>query len=381
LRRIFLLWVLFLVISSASSEARTWLVRQDGSGDCTTIQACIDSASSGDSILVGPGTYYEHLVIAVPLSLIGELGALQTTIDGGGAYPYARCVTCSHALGRVYIGGLTIANGGVPSLCPPDNTGGGVVCIYAELEIRDCRILSNFGGGVGCRSGSTVTVAYCDIDDNFGLEGDPCSVDGDGVRGDQATGTVLGCSISNPDARAISWFHGSLHALQNDLHENGLGIDLDCTDNATVSRNLIRSGGTGIVAVLANASIVSNTVVGVVGSARRGINILDCTGSISNNIVALGTGYGMDCSGGSVTISCNDVWDNAAGNYRGYCQHPSDISANPMFCGATAGDYHLSSSSPCANAPGCGQIGAFGIGCGQTSVTPTTWGKIKILFR
>jgi hypothetical protein len=40
-------------------QARTWLVRQDESGDFTAIQPCIDSAGDGDTVLVGPGAYME----------------------------------------------------------------------------------------------------------------------------------------------------------------------------------------------------------------------------------------------------------------------------------------------------------------------------------
>ena len=48
-----------VVASLPASEikARTWYVKADRSGDVPTIQAGIDSAAVGDTVLVAPGTY------------------------------------------------------------------------------------------------------------------------------------------------------------------------------------------------------------------------------------------------------------------------------------------------------------------------------------
>ena len=40
-----------------------YLVKKDGTGDYTTIQAAVTAASSGDSIVVYPGTYNENITI------------------------------------------------------------------------------------------------------------------------------------------------------------------------------------------------------------------------------------------------------------------------------------------------------------------------------
>ena len=55
-------------------RARAWTVLTDGTGNAPTIQAAVDSCAAGDSVLVGEGTFFESVVIGVPLSIIG-LGA------------------------------------------------------------------------------------------------------------------------------------------------------------------------------------------------------------------------------------------------------------------------------------------------------------------
>lgn len=71
-----------LIVLTADGLCKTWYVAHDGSGDAPTIQAAVDSASAGDSVLVGPGEYAITQTIQVlpGIVLISEEGPLHTRI-------------------------------------------------------------------------------------------------------------------------------------------------------------------------------------------------------------------------------------------------------------------------------------------------------------
>jgi parallel beta-helix repeat protein len=80
-------------------------VDDDGDAMFETIQEAIDYAQDGDTILVSPGTYYEHLTIDKSISLVGE-NKENTIIDGEG---YVKVIYVSGD--NVSISGFTIQNG------------------------------------------------------------------------------------------------------------------------------------------------------------------------------------------------------------------------------------------------------------------------------
>lgn len=86
-------------------------------------------------------------------------------------------------------------------------------------------------------------------------------------------------------------------------------------------------------------------------------------------------GSGFFCQSGSAILECNDVWGNSENDFGGDCEDPTgtdgNISADPMFCYPDTANFRLEPGSPCApgnSPPGCGLIGAYGVGCEPSGV-------------
>jgi hypothetical protein len=93
--------------------------------DYVTIQAAVDHSGPGDTILVSPGVYYEHVTLSHAssfLAIVGENPA-TTIIDGGGTGTVVSIGMTAH-LNNSILTGLTIRNGdtgiemGYISQCP-----------------------------------------------------------------------------------------------------------------------------------------------------------------------------------------------------------------------------------------------------------------------
>ncbi len=147
----------FLFYSNSMSQILT--VKQDGTGDFTTIQAAVDSAQNGDTVLVWPGTYVENIIATNKNIVLGSLtlttGDLkyikQTIINGN---HINRCIQFRQVAGFCEVNGFEIKNGN-------NTTGnfvnGGGISVYggaldSVINISNCFIHKNncngYGGGI-----------------------------------------------------------------------------------------------------------------------------------------------------------------------------------------------------------------------------------------
>lgn len=212
--------LLVLLAAAGHGEATVWLVNEDGTGDAPTIKAAFDSSAMGDTILVGPGTYYEGDILGEPyVYLHSQMGPDWTLIDAGnsefGIFSLewnAPKEIIGFTVRNVYRGGIHLEGGGsvtvkncllydcsVPfygkyfqnALVENVTATGGYVSQWSgsgfsftssDVTMRECISAFNEGYGVVNWQFSTVVFECCDVfenglDDFYGLP-DPTGSDG-----------------------------------------------------------------------------------------------------------------------------------------------------------------------------------------------------------
>jgi hypothetical protein len=158
-------------------------------------------------------------------------------------------------------------------------------------------------------------------------------------------------------------------------------------ERCTFVRNEAGSQGGG-AQLAANSLLRLSTFVGnraPVGSALYTSNV-DRSWEVQTSVFALNLdGPAVDAllPQSAAEGDCNVFWQNFAGDYARYLSGPNDQFVDPEFCNVPADDYTVRDTSPCAekNSPVCGQIGAYGIGCGTVSVEATSWSRVKSWYR
>jgi hypothetical protein len=165
--------IFLLGMGCTVAAARTIYVDDDGPADFNNIQAAIDDANGGDTVLVYDGTYtgYGNENIdfkGKAITLRSENGPGNCIIDcNTGPYHYSRGFYFHSGEGAdSVLDGFTITNG-------YQAPGGGICCKSASPTIANCLIIGNqavigrnyYGGGI-YSVGSNPTISNCIINGN-----------------------------------------------------------------------------------------------------------------------------------------------------------------------------------------------------------------------
>jgi hypothetical protein len=351
MKKIKLLTLFFCVVMLSFEGFST--TRNVPSTTYPTIQAGIDSSINGDTVLVAPGTYPEHLnlngkniVLCSKHLTTGDTAYISSTIiDGSNT---GRVVTINQGENSsCQIVGFTIQNGNAI-----DNNGGGIYIELASPQISHCIIQNNIAAG----GGGGLTIG-----------GD------EGIGGSNNHTKVTNCIIRNNTAGSS----GGGVLMANCSSDAEITNCIISGNTSTCSTCTFNGGGGGVNIYhrgkLVNCLIINNSgpnsSVGGGGVycdwgtffGSQGIFVIGCT--IANN-TALNWGGTNNVINGGEFQNCI-LWGNTdqygnISNYNGSsfvncCTSPmptgpGNISSDPQFINPSAGNYRLQAGSHCIEA-------------------------------
>ena len=386
-----------LFIGAVNALAAEWFVATNGNDAAAgtnwataklTIQAGVDAASDGDTVWVSNGVYStgggravvgtrpNRVAIDKAVTVIGVNGPEETIIVGGG-------MRGAYVTNGATLSGFTLTNG---------TTASADGCSYTDG-------VNNRGGGAYCESNAMLT--------NCVLTGNWACYAGGGVNG----GILNNCTLTNNGAGC--WGAGACDSILNDCRllanhcDNNGGALLHCeafrcelignrasagggADRSTLEHCLLADnyggsmGGGALSCTLSWCRVTGNLSKVDGGGGANLCTLYDCLldGNRAESIPGMGdepSGGGakdstlVNCTvvgnlafwgggvrGGSLvncivygnTATNNPNWQDGA--FTNSCTTPDpggtgNLTSDPQFVDAGAGNYRLGTNSPCIN--------------------------------
>ncbi len=366
---------------------------------------------TGNTARIGAGVGVYRSTVTIDSCLIVANGAEHYDWAAGGG------MWCRESTGTI---NATVfeANTAFSTNIHNPGDGGGAFCNNSTLNLTDCRFTGNStgagAGGFYSVSQDAAILTRCTFEGNTGRYGGAmyfeygsqaklydCVFTGNVA---QSGGAMIIESISTPVLERCL-FDSNQATLYN-------GGAVQCWESNPVFRGCVFRGNSaaneggalhlgGAVPIIQDCLMTGNSA-GTFGGAIRlhytAAQIEGCT--LAGNAAPLAAGiYSGPTSSADITrtiiafstqgeaafaaadstllFTCSDLYGNAGGDWTGdfaaQLGLDGNISADPQFCGADRGDFHVAVESPCApdGSGGCGLIGALAPACGLTGAPDT----------
>jgi len=317
-----------------AGAGEVWYVDDDAPANFTTIQAAIDAASDGDTIIVRDGYYtgpgnrdIDFKGKAVHLK--SENGPENCIIDAQGSEGerHPGFIFQSGEVEDSILEGFTVKHGYAYS-------GGGVYCKNSSPTITKNTIIDNTatneGGGIYCYE-SSPTITSNIIANNKARQGG-------GIHCKNSSPTITKNTIA---ANTTSGDGGGIYCYSSS----------PTITNNTITDNTTSNCGGGMFCLVSSPTMTNNTIIGNrVTGAGGGIFSYGSSLAITNNILTGNVGSSapqISAHGPVLTVIYSNV---AGGRWAAYVGEgctltwgPGNIDADPLFADADNGDYHLKS--------------------------------------
>jgi uncharacterized repeat protein (TIGR01451 family) len=243
---------------------------------------------------------------------------------------------------------------------PGDQAAGGGVYNYdGDLTLRNNHLFSNTAqtGGALYNAGGSLTLQDNWLYTNQATRGAALYLAGgsqtaahNSVYSNTADAGGGGVYIGGGSAVALS-----ANTFRENVAGNGAAIYNDNTSaNVAVYNNVVYRNQAGLGGGFYNAAgspLLQHNTFYDNQAASNGGGLYSALGStvISNSLVVSNSNVGLYVAGGSPAVAYNDFYGNGASNYGGIPDQTGsngNISDDPLFVDADAGDFHLTTLSP-----------------------------------
>ena len=362
MKKLTLTVVILMASIISSGYAATWYVDGTNGNDANagdswgnakaTIQAGINAASTGDTVLVKYETNGTTCNITSSIDFGGKNIKLASDDGTHNIYEDAdtnaeKCIIDAGQNCRVFyfhsgensnavVDGFTIQNGNSGT-----GNGGGIFCLSFNVDTEPTIQNNIITGNSAHDGGGICSKGWSRIQNNI-ITNNSASWYGGGIWcGDNSIPTVQNNTISDNWAGRCG---GGIYAHTMDYRGT--------IQSNIISGNSANSKGGGIYCVLEGPTIVNNTITENTAMTGGGIYCSSSNPMVTNTIL-WGNGTEIYLFNSSIAVTHSDV----QGGYTGV----GNINADPQFVSTTPGfeDYHLQNSSPC-------------ISTGTASGAPTT---------
>jgi len=321
-------------VERTSLPPRTITVALDGTGDFTSIQAAVDAAKQGDTVVLAPGSYPQDVTIHSKehIRLIGA-GAEKVTLLGHG-----------ERVGVLHVGKWPYG--------------------AVNVEISGMTINEHGGHAVGIFNARAVTLR--DLRVNGMLFGQQVQ----GLR-------IENCDIGGSETTGVQFADTQAVVVRSFIHDNDHGVHVAGKSEVRLERNVITRSLFEAVVVndRAKAVLISNTLVKNGGGAAF---LGSSQSEVSGNVVGLNKVGFLFAEAGRATTSYNALY-NDEGNYmrRGLPNIPapelqslSDVTSDPGFVDAEHDDFRLRADTTLLNKGRFPYLGALPPVSESSQLTP-----------